>query len=698
MKQVVSISLGPQRGDYSFEADFWGQRFLVRRLGTNGDTRLARRLVREHDGQVDCIALGGMAIAFQVGSRTWRHRETWRIASAAQTTPVVGGRVLGRIVRPWAIRQIAVREPDLFSERSVLFLSGIANYELIEALGEFTDSMSFADPVLHYGVPTVLTGTEALHRYARVAMPLLTRRPYVSFFPRGAAAEGIQQRELTRFFQRADVVVGDLSVLKHYSPTDLTHKILVTDTLGDEDLKAFRERGAEVVCTTTPQVFKDRPGELQLLHALCIAHLEKDPRSIEEADYLSLLGELDARPRIIHVTGEVKRRHKFAFLSYPANRDTLLSGPLTSFTKSLPEEAQVLAERALERTPIRAIGHARGIVSPTGEEAQGWILELLCSAERLSEHGPAYAARRLQEAVDLASSLGAEVLGVATSSEVMSEACSRVAPRVNLPITTGTNYTVSVDMWAAKQAILSLGLVEQDEVGRALGTAVVLGAAGQRGAVAAELLALVFHRVVVVDRDQERLGSVADRMRSQSPHCQVEVATAPGTLLAEADLVVAGVSAAWLGEIDLQDDIKSGAVLLDCARPAEFSRAQAQRRPDVLILRSGGVELPGPVDLGADLRTPPKTAPAALAEAVLLALEDRRECYSLGDNVSLDRVKEIYRLGLKHGMHLAGVHGPTGPLSETEIKLVRERFEARRRASEAPPPLETTHTNLDTNS
>ena len=195
MKKVVSVSLGPSDLDYQFETELWGERFGIRRVGTGGDTSLARRLVREHDGQVEAIALGGMAISFRVGERCWRHRETYRIARAAKSTPVVGGRALRRIIDRWAIREIARRRPELFTERNVLFLSGIANWDVVQVIGEYTDSVAFGDPVLHFGVPVVLRSVRQLERYARLAMPILTRRPYVSFFPRGRAAEGIQVRD-----------------------------------------------------------------------------------------------------------------------------------------------------------------------------------------------------------------------------------------------------------------------------------------------------------------------------------------------------------------------------------------------------------------------------------------------------------------------------------------------------------------------
>jgi predicted amino acid dehydrogenase len=688
VKKLVSVSLGPARLDYEFEAELWGERFHVRRVGTDGDTEAARRLVREHDGQVDCIALAGMAMKFTVGRRTWYHKETLRIARAARSTPVVGGRSLKRIVDRWSIREIARRQPQLFDSANVLFLSGIANWDAASVMTEFTESIAFADPVLHYGLPTVLPHVRALHAYAAVAMPILTRRPYVSFFPRGKTAAGIQQAELLRFFQQADVVVGDLLLMLHYAPADMQHKVVVTDSVDRDALETFRERGVELLCTTTPQVFGEKRADLQILHAACVAHLGRQPDSIGDDDYLRLLKALEARPRIIHPQGETRRRRKFAYLYYPPGELDLYRSPATRWLRNIPEQASALVERAAANLPIRPYSRVRGIKSPTGEEAEGWILYLPATAHEIERRGPRFAERRVREAVELARSLGASVLGVGCFCREMTRATQAVASQVDLPITSGASYLVSANMWAAKQAILALG-VPQDEVGRAKATAMVVGAGDPEGAVAAELLALVFQRVVLVDREPDRLLELTHRIARHSPHCAVEVATRPDGFLADSALVVAGLAPGWAHAVEI-GMLRTGAVLADCARPPEYPLPVAETRPDVLVIRAGEIELPGPAQLGADLGPPPKVAFASLAEVVVLALEGRSECFSLGDHVELEKVKEIYKLGLRHGMQLAAIRGITGPVGDTTIRLVRERAAARQRAEQAPPPLEAT--------
>ena len=686
MHKIVSVSLGPRSRDFEFRARLWDEDFHIRRVGTDGDTTLARRLVAEHDGQVDCIALGGMAVAFRVNDRTWRHQETLRIARAARSTPVVSGRGLKQIVDRWAIREIARRQPGVFADANVLFLSGIANYDAVSVVQEFTANLSFADPILHFGTPKVLHDLRALHRYARVTMPILTRRPYVSFFPRGRTGEGIQQRLLKRFCDQADVVIGDLRMVQHYAPRDLTNKVVVTDDADDAAVEDFRARGAAVLCTTTPKVFTDHPMDLQILHAMAIAHLQKAPGDIRDGDYLELLRRMEARPRLIHPQGERRRPRKFAYLYCPPARRDLFRDPRLRWLRTMPDDVQHSVERAATRLPVMAWSPVRGIRSPTGAEAEGWILYLPATAEQIAARGPAWTERRLVEATRLARRLGAQVLGVGGFARTMTEATRKVAARSEIPITSGASCLVSTDMWAAKQAVLAMG-VEQDDVGRVQGTAVVVGAGDPQGSVAAELIALVFNRMVIVDREPDRLLELVSRIGQQSPHCQVEVATSPDPHLADALLVVTGLAPGWRGAVDITK-LAPGAVVSDCHRPSEFQLAEAEARPDVLFVLAGELELPGPADLGTDLGPPPKVAFASMAEVVILALDERFECFSLGADVTLEQVKEIYKGGLTHGLTLASLRGPRGPLRTTEINLIRERAAEARRAAALPPPTE----------
>ena len=54
----------------------------------------------------------------------------------------------------------------------------------------------------------------------------------------------------------------------------------------------------------------------------------------------------------------------------------------------------------------------------------------------------------------------------------------------------------------------------------------------------------------------------------------------------------------------------------------------------------------------------------------MLALEGRFEVFTVGRDTEWRKVKEIYKLGLKHGMKLAAISGVNGVYSDEDIAQV----------------------------
>jgi predicted amino acid dehydrogenase len=91
----------------------------------------------------------------------------------------------------------------------------------------------------------------------------------------------------------------------------------------------------------------------------------------------------------------------------------------------------------------------------------------------------------------------------------------------------------------------------------------------------------------------------------------------------------------------------------------------------VLVVESGEIQLPGDVHMG-NIGLPPGVAYACLAETIVLALEGRYETFTIGRNIEWEKVKEIYKLGLKHGMKLATISGVNGVYTDEDLARVRE--------------------------
>ena len=104
----------------------------------------------------------------------------------------------------------------------------------------------------------------------------------------------------------------------------------------------------------------------------------------------------------------------------------------------------------------------------------------------------------------------------------------------------------------------------------------------------------------------------------------------------------------------------------------------------MLVIESGEILLPGAVTM-KNIGLPKNVAYACLAETIVLALEGKFENFTVGRNIEWEKVREIYRLGRKHGMKLAAISGVNGPFSDADIRRVRKLALAARAAAAAKP-------------
>jgi predicted amino acid dehydrogenase len=208
----------------------------------------------------------------------------------------------------------------------------------------------------------------------------------------------------------------------------------------------------------------------------------------------------------------------------------------------------------------------------------------------------------------------------------------------------------------------------------------VVGATGAIGSVCARLLALASDELWLISPETAKLLALKHDIERTSPRATVHVAATPDRPLPHMDLIVTATSGAGKRVLDITA-VKPGCVITDVARPLDLAPADVAKRPDVLVIESGEIELPGEVRM-KNIGLPPGVAYACLAETVVLALEGRYETYTVGRNIEWEKVKEIYRLGLKHGMKLAAISGVDGVFTDEDIARVRELALRERAASE----------------
>jgi len=267
---------------------------------------------------------------------------------------------------------------------------------------------------------------------------------------------------------------------------------------------------------------------------------------------------------------------------------------------------------------------------------------------------------------------GALMFGLGAYTKVIGDSGVTVARRSPIPVTTGNSYSAAATLWAARVIVEKMGFVTQkNSDGKLRMKVMIVGATGSIGRVSAQLLALVADQVVIVAPRADKLLELRDEISELSPRTEVLVRTDPNEELDDTDLIVTATSNQRGRILDIMR-VKPGAVICDCSRPLDISSDEAKRRPDVLVIESGEIDLPGPVRMSVDIGLPKPSVYACLAETVLLTMEGRYESFSLSRQLQFERVKEIYQLGLKHGARLATIRTHEGNLTEEQVVRCRE--------------------------
>jgi len=674
MKKVVTVSLGSSKQDFSFETDFLGQRFQVRRLGADDDTGRAWELMRRWQTKADAIGLGEIGDHWHVGQSTVVNKETRRLLNVVTRVPATTGATLRRLLQVRAVRYVQNHLGRYFDNNLVLFLSGMRNYDMALALSDYTPNLSFADALAQTGAPALLQSLTQLELYAKGHDLALAGRPGEVL---EAALPGFKSRRIAAAVARSHVVVGTFAELQAVgSPANLAGKTVITSAVDDERLAFFTRCKVNLVIDVSPQLFERVVG-INVIEAMILAALGKPPEDVSDDDFGEIIDELDIRPRLLHPTGQFRNIRRFAFVIHPLSQEFIRKG--FPIPKGTPKFVMDKVETLAAHLPPMVYCKMENIVSPTGAEAEGWLISVGGTPREMLARSPEFTYRRLLAASRMAEKLGAQIMGLGAFTKVVGDAGVTVARRSRLPITTGNSYSASGALWAAHDAMRRMGLVPVPPKGqRVQAKTMVIGATGSIGSVSARLLAMAFEQVVIAGRDLAKLEELKASILEDTPDADVVCSTDYDRLLGEMDMIVTSTSGAGKKILDIMK-VKPGCVITDVARPLDLPPDQVARRPDVLVIESGEIELPTKVRGMKSIGLPPNVIYACLAETIVLALEGRFEVFTVGRDTEWEKVKEIYKLGLRHGMKLAAISGVKGVYSDEDIaRVVALAREARR--------------------
>jgi predicted amino acid dehydrogenase len=674
VKQIVSVSLGPKSDDYVFKGKFLGHHFYIRRFGTDGKLDDAEDLLLQWNDKADAVGLGHIQFLDSMGSGTL-NKETQKLQKLASQLhiPVTTGKILRGVAHEWSLRHLQFQfGNNYFTNARVFFFSGMANSAIAKVMSEYTDNLTFGDPVIENGIPKFLNSIKDLELYAAGIHRVLQWIPSKRFSNAAIPLRLLNKSMLRQAVRKAHIVVvpyyNFFSYLEDYAVDDLKGKIVVTSTAYDDRVAFLKKRGVDVIIDTTPKIFEKVVG-MSVLEAVILVALDLPQSRLRHDDVLELISEHKMDPRVVYPSGQPKRVNRFAYVIHPLSQEYLKKFKPIEILSDIVPGVMGTVEKIAAYAPPFTYSKVTGIKSPTGVEAQGWLIALGETPEQMQSHSPEFTTDRILEAAKIAKGLGAQIMGIGMLPKAMKDTSVDVAKHAVLPITTGNSYVASAALWAASDAVRRMGLIKVEK-GKILNArTMVIGATGPVGAICARLLAKAFQDVHMVGRNIAKLLALQESIRKESPEVKLHVATRADKNLMDMDVIIAASSGA--GKILDIMRVKPGCVITDVTRPLIFSREDAAKRPDVMVIQSGEILLPGINVEMNDIGLPPNTAYAGLAETIVLALEGRFESFTVGSDTEWEKVREIYRMGLKHGMQLAAISGVGGVFSDDDIARVK---------------------------
>lgn len=304
LKRVVSISIGSSKRNHRVEMDILGERFVIERIGTDGDLKRAAELFRELDGQVDCFGMGGIDLSITVGDRQYRFRDGIKLGKNAVKTPIVDGSGLKNTLEGRVVHYMNDVLGIPLAGKKVFLVSAADRFGMASAFRECGAKTVYGDLMFVVGLPIPLHDLDFVNRLAKLVAPALCSLPFKLVYPTGSKQEAAKPKSsVAKYYDWADIIAGDWHYIKKHMPSRMPGKIILTNTVTPTDVMELSRRGVSQLVTTTPNL-NGRSFGTNVIEAVIIAISGKRPEEMTKDDYHYWIEQLGFVPRVEFLQGD----------------------------------------------------------------------------------------------------------------------------------------------------------------------------------------------------------------------------------------------------------------------------------------------------------------------------------------------------------------------------------------------------------
>ncbi|MFH1258649.1 MAG: shikimate dehydrogenase [Elusimicrobiota bacterium] len=334
----------------------------------------------------------------------------------------------------------------------------------------------------------------------------------------------------------------------------------------------------------------------------------------------------------------------------------------SSWEPEVSKKKKTIITKLMEWIKPFKVSRITSITSLTGKTVLGELMLCILIPEQIQSLESKLVLTKAIEAGKYAQDLGAKIISFNGYLSQVGRKGLRIAEALDVPITTGASYTVA----ATIETIYVIA--ERLRIDLSKAKLVIIGASGNIGSICAAVFANKVRHLILVARNETRLKKIAEKLKNKKVIVEIEKEISKAAN--HANIIITATNTPF-PLIDL-GTLSPGTIVCDVSRPRNVDPKNINKRNDVLILDGGLIKPPGEPDFNFYYGLPSGLCYACMAEAMILALEERYESYSIGTNITLEKVIEIGYLAKKHGFGLAEFRSFNEIISEDYLNCFKK--------------------------
>lgn len=236
----------------------------------------AANLLKQLDGRVDALGLGGANLFYHLGCRRYPFPAGQFLARQVKETPLVDGSGWKAYIDTQAVSQLSF----LPLNSKALVVSVLDRFWLAQSLEDAGFSVLAGDAAFGLRLPLLLP-LSTFKKLAYLTMPALCHLPLTYLYAPGSGTPQINRSLLDRC-ARIKIIAGDWRFIRRFILPALKGKVIITSGTNVADRELLHRSGAAWLLTTTPLFAGINPAANAMEAALVALGLQP-PQYLEQA-------------------------------------------------------------------------------------------------------------------------------------------------------------------------------------------------------------------------------------------------------------------------------------------------------------------------------------------------------------------------------------------------------------------------------